>query len=92
MRLLLIVNPFASSVTARSRVVIQKALAADHDLTVVETHRRTHATRFASDAAKRGLDGVIVLAGAGPTIPSMPPRCSWSRWPPGRCGASAWDR
>jgi diacylglycerol kinase family enzyme len=65
MKLLLIVNPFASSVTARNRVVIQKALAADHDVTVVETHRRGHATRLAQDAAKRGLDVVVVLAGDG---------------------------
>jgi diacylglycerol kinase family enzyme len=65
MRMLLIVNPFASSVTARNRVVIQKALAADHELEVAETHRRGHATRLAQDAAKRGLDIVIVLAGDG---------------------------
>ncbi|MCU1344250.1 MAG: putative lipid kinase [Acidimicrobiia bacterium] len=65
MRILLIVNPFASSVTARNRVVIQKALAADHDLEVAETHRRGHATRLAQDAAKRGLDVVAVLAGDG---------------------------
>jgi len=64
-RVLLIVNPFASSVTARNRVVIQKALAADHDLEVAETHRRGHATRLAQDAAKRGIDVVAVLAGDG---------------------------
>src|SRR6195952_3119947 len=65
MRILLIVNPFASSVTARNRVVIQKALAADHELEVAETHRRGHATRLAQDAAKRGMDVVVVLAGDG---------------------------
>ncbi len=65
MRLVLIVNPFASSVTARTRVVIQKALSADHDLTVVETSRRGHATRFAQDAAGRGVDVVVALGGDG---------------------------
>jgi diacylglycerol kinase family enzyme len=65
MRVLLVVNPFASSVTARVRVVITKALSADHDVTVVETSRRGHATRFAQDAAARGIDAVVVLGGDG---------------------------
>ena len=37
MKILLIVNPSASSVTARGKVVIHKALSADHDVTVAET-------------------------------------------------------
>lgn len=65
MRVLLVVNSFASSVTARGRVVIQKALGADHELTVVETSRRGHATRFAQDAAARGVDVVVALGGDG---------------------------
>jgi diacylglycerol kinase family enzyme len=65
MRLLLLVNTSASSVTARGRVVIQKALSADHDITVAETSRRGHASRLAQGAAADGLDGVIVLGGDG---------------------------
>ena len=65
MRLLLIVNASASSVTARARVVIQKALAADHDVTVAETSRRGHATRLAQGAASDGIDAVVVLGGDG---------------------------
>lgn len=65
MRLHLIVNPSASSVTARGRVVIAKALAADHDVTVVETARRGHATRLARTAAEDGVDVVVVLGGDG---------------------------
>jgi diacylglycerol kinase family enzyme len=64
-RLLLIVNASASSVTARTRVVIQKALAADHDLSVAETSRRGHATRLAQGAAAEGRDAVVVLGGDG---------------------------
>ncbi|MEZ5179250.1 MAG: hypothetical protein R2746_13500 [Acidimicrobiales bacterium] len=45
MKVLLLVNPFSSSVTARTRVVIRKALAGDHDVELVETARRGHATR-----------------------------------------------
>jgi diacylglycerol kinase family enzyme len=64
-RLLLLVNSSASSVTARGRVVIQKALSADHDVTSAETSRRGHATRLAQQAASEGLDAVVVLGGDG---------------------------
>jgi diacylglycerol kinase family enzyme len=65
MRLLLIVNASASSVTARGRVVIQKALSADHAVTVAETNRRGHATRLAQGAANDGVDVVVCLGGDG---------------------------
>ncbi|MDQ2649539.1 MAG: diacylglycerol kinase family lipid kinase [Actinomycetota bacterium] len=65
MRVLLLVNPFASSVTARSRVVIQKALSADHDVTLVETNRRGHATRLAQSAAASGAQVIVTLGGDG---------------------------
>jgi diacylglycerol kinase family enzyme len=65
MKVLLLVNSSASSVTARSRVVIQKALSADHDVTVAETSRRGHATRLAQGAASSGTDVVVVLGGDG---------------------------
>ncbi|MEX2292381.1 MAG: diacylglycerol kinase family protein [Acidimicrobiales bacterium] len=65
MKLLLLVNSSASSVTARSRVVIQKALSADHDVTLAETSRRGHATRLAQSAAGSGTEVVVVLGGDG---------------------------
>ena len=65
MRILLIANAFASSVTARSMVVIKKAFSADHDVTLVETSRRGHATRLAQGAAKDGHDAVVVIGGDG---------------------------
>jgi diacylglycerol kinase family enzyme len=64
-RVLLIVNAVASSVTARARVVIQKALAADHDLTVAETSRRGHAERLARGATHDGTEVVVALGGDG---------------------------
>jgi diacylglycerol kinase family enzyme len=64
-KLLLIVNASASSVTARGQVVIRKALSADHDVDMVETSRRGHATRLALGAAARGTDVVVVLGGDG---------------------------
>src|SRR5262249_37658878 len=55
----------ASSVTARARVVIQKSLAADHEVSVAETSRPGHATHLAQGAAAKGTDAVIVLGGDG---------------------------
>ena len=65
MKVLLIVNPLASAVTGRTRSVIQKALSADHRLEVAVTNRRGHATRIAQNAAKDGIDIVVVLGGDG---------------------------
>ena len=60
-----LVNPAASSVTPRTRVVIQKALASDHEVVLAETIRRDHATRIAREAAEDHFDIVVVLGGDG---------------------------
>ena len=65
MRLLLIVNSFASSVTARTTVLVEEAFSADYEVQVVETNRRGHATRFARDATTRGVEVVAALGGDG---------------------------
>ncbi|MGI9031884.1 MAG: diacylglycerol/lipid kinase family protein [Ilumatobacteraceae bacterium] len=65
MRILLVVNSFASSVTARNTVVVHRRLSRDHDVELVETNRRGHATRFAHDGARRGMDVVIGFGGDG---------------------------
>ena len=59
------VNSFASSVTARNTVVVHRRLARGHEVEIVETNRRGHATRFAHDAARRGIDVVIGYGGDG---------------------------
>ena len=59
------VNSFASSVTARNTVVVHRRLSRSHDVDVVETNRRGHATRFAQDAARRGVDVVVAFGGDG---------------------------
>jgi diacylglycerol kinase family enzyme len=64
-KLMLLVNSSASSVTPRSRVVIQKALSADHEVTLAETSRRGHATRLAQGAAAGDTEVVVVLGGDG---------------------------
>lgn len=65
MKVTLIVNPVASSVTKRTRQVIQKALSADHDLDVQETKARQDGTGLAAEAAKNGAEAVISLGGDG---------------------------
>jgi len=65
LRILLVVNSFASSVTARNTVVVHRRLSRDHDVELVETNRRGHATRFAHDASRRGVDVVVGFGGDG---------------------------
>ena len=64
-RVLLIVNETASSVTARRRVLIQRVLGDAHKLEVAETSRRGHAARLARGAAHDDVEVVAVLAGDG---------------------------
>jgi diacylglycerol kinase family enzyme len=65
LRILLVVNSFASSVTARNTVIVHRRLSRGHEVELVETNRRGHATRFAHDAARRGVDVVIGFGGDG---------------------------
>jgi diacylglycerol kinase family enzyme len=64
-RVLLVVNPTASSVTPEVRAAIADALSVRHDLEVAETSARLHAAALARAAADDGTDAVVVLAGDG---------------------------
>ena len=65
MKILLIANSTASSVTARKRVVIAKLLSGAHDVSVALTERRGHATELARAAIVNGVDIVVALGGDG---------------------------
>ena len=65
MRVSLIVNVSASAVTPRVRVVLAQALAAEHDLEVLQTAAPGHATALAAEAAGDGREVVAVLGGDG---------------------------
>lgn len=46
-------------------MAVHERLSRHHDVQVVETNRRGHATRFAEDAARRGIDVVVSFGGDG---------------------------
>jgi diacylglycerol kinase family enzyme len=65
MHALLVVNPKATTTTARTRDVLVHALSADLDVEVVETTHRGHAVEVGRRAAKEGHDLLIALGGDG---------------------------
>jgi diacylglycerol kinase family enzyme len=65
MRALLVVNPKATTTTARAREVLAHALASEVKLDVVETTHRNHAMELAEQAVRDELDVVVALGGDG---------------------------
>jgi diacylglycerol kinase family enzyme len=61
----LIVNPHATTTSPRARDVLTQALASQVSLEISETQARGHAAELAFDAARAGVDLVIVLGGDG---------------------------
>ncbi len=64
LRVRLIVNPFASTVSPKSIAAARQGLAA-HDVSEVTTTCRDHATELAREAADEEVDAVAVLGGDG---------------------------
>lgn len=65
MRAVLIVNPNATSTTPAGRDLLAHALESRVKLTVAHTDHRGHAIEIARDAARDGVDVVIVHGGDG---------------------------
>ncbi|MDQ1705294.1 MAG: hypothetical protein QOF18_1660 [Frankiaceae bacterium] len=65
MRALLVVNPKATTASARGRDVLARALASDLKLDLVETQRRNHAIEIGARAVDEAYDLVVVLGGDG---------------------------
>lgn len=65
MRAVLIVNPNATSTTAAGRDLLAHALESRVKLTVAHTDHRGHAIEIARDAARAGVDVLIVHGGDG---------------------------
>lgn len=64
-RLLLIINPHASTVTPRLQRLVQYALEGRFELQCERTNGQGHATLLAAAAAAEGYDAVVVFAGDG---------------------------
>lgn len=65
MHVLLVVNTTASAVTERVRSEVERCLATSHDLDIVTTTHRGHATEVAASAVARGVEAIAVLGGDG---------------------------
>src|SRR3990170_6936087 len=65
MRALLVVNPFATTTSARTREVLVSALEGALKVDVVHTDHRGHAAEVARQARLDGLDLVVTLGGDG---------------------------
>ncbi len=65
MRAVLIVNPNATSTTPATRDLLAHALESRVKLTVIHTDHRGHAVEIGRDAARDGVDALIVHGGDG---------------------------
>jgi diacylglycerol kinase family enzyme len=65
MRALVVVNPAATSTTAKMRDVLVGALGSELKLDVVETAHRGHALALGAQAAAEGIDVVVSVGGDG---------------------------
>ncbi len=65
MRALLIVNPGATTTTARTRDVLTRALRSEIDLEIGYTRERGHAAKLAQEATADKMDVVVALGGDG---------------------------
>src|SRR5215218_9525533 len=64
-RMLVIVNPYATTVSERLKNLVVYALGARYAVQAVETERREHATQLTREAAAEGFDVVVAFGGDG---------------------------
>jgi diacylglycerol kinase family enzyme len=64
-RMLVIVNPYATTVSDRLRNLVVYALQARYDVEAVDTERPNHATQICREAAGEGYDLVVAFGGDG---------------------------
>ncbi len=64
-RLLVIVNPYATTVSANLRQLVVSALTGTYDVDAVDTHAQGHATELCRAAAHDGYDLVVAFGGDG---------------------------
>lgn len=64
-RMLVIVNPYASTVSDRVKNLVIYALRGRYEVDAVDTQAREHATEICRDAAREGYDVVVAFGGDG---------------------------
>ncbi len=64
-RMLLIVNPYAATVSDRLRHLVVYALKGRYEVDAVDTEARGHATELCREAAHEGYDVVVAFGGDG---------------------------
>jgi diacylglycerol kinase family enzyme len=64
-RMLLIINPYATSMTPHIRTLVLYALQARYEVDAVDTQMRGHATELCREAADEGYDVIVTLGGDG---------------------------
>lgn len=64
-RMLVIVNPYATTVSARLKHLVVYALRGRYEVDSVETQARDHATELCREAAQEGYDVVCAFGGDG---------------------------
>src|SRR3954452_5382267 len=64
-RMLVIVNPYATTVSDRLKNLVVYALESRYAVEAVDTERRDHATELCREAAQQGYDVVVAFGGDG---------------------------
>jgi diacylglycerol kinase family enzyme len=64
-RMLVIVNPYATTVSARLKSLVVYALQSRYTVEAVDTEQRDHATQLTREAAQEGYDVVVAFGGDG---------------------------
>jgi diacylglycerol kinase family enzyme len=64
-RMLIIVNPYATTVSDRLKNLVVYALRGSYQVDAIDTEARDHATELCRDAAREGYDIVVAFGGDG---------------------------
>ena len=64
-RMLVIVNPYATTMSDRLKHLVVYALQGRYDVTAVDTQRKGHAIELVAEAARERYDVVVAFGGDG---------------------------
>jgi diacylglycerol kinase family enzyme len=64
-RMLIIVNPYATTVSDRLKNLVVYALRGSYEVDAIDTESRDHATELCREAAREGYDVVVAFGGDG---------------------------